>query len=113
MKHNNQLPNGHFKKHWSRRVRTWLDQAGAKKSRRVARATKAALVAPRPVDLLRPAVRCQTVKYNRKVRAGRGFSLDELKVSGWIYHGFGFNCTFFILGCWYFPQVCPYRRYRC
>jgi len=25
-------------------------------------------------------VRCPTVKYNRRVRAGRGFSLAELKV---------------------------------
>lgn len=82
MKHNNQLPNGHFHKQWARRVRTWLDQAGAKKSRRNTRATKAALVAPRPTEALRPAVRCQTVKYNRKVRAGRGFTLDELKAAG-------------------------------
>lgn len=82
MKHNNQLPNGHFHKQWARRVRTWLDQAGQKKSRRTARASKAALLAPRPVDALRPAVRCQTVKYNRKVRAGRGFTLDELKAAG-------------------------------
>lgn len=82
MKHNNQLPNGHFHKQWARRVRTWLDQAGRKKSRRNARAAKAALVAPRPTEALRPAVRCQTVKYNRKVRAGRGFTLEELKAAG-------------------------------
>lgn len=82
MKHNNQLPNGHFHKQWARRVRTWLDQAGRKKSRRTARVAKAALVAPRPVEALRPAVRCPTVKYNRKVRAGRGFTLDELKAAG-------------------------------
>jgi len=82
MKHNNQLPNGHFHKQWARRVRTWLDQAGRKKSRRAARATKAAIVAPRPVEALRPAVRCQTLKYNRKVRTGRGFTLDELKAAG-------------------------------
>jgi large subunit ribosomal protein L13e len=31
---------------------------------------------------LRPAVRGQTVKYNRKLRAGRGFSLQELKQAG-------------------------------
>jgi hypothetical protein len=58
-----------------------LDQAGRKKSRRIARIQKAARIAPRPVDgLIRPAVRCPTVKYNTKLRAGRGFTLEELKV---------------------------------
>jgi large subunit ribosomal protein L13e len=82
IKHNNQIPNNHFRKDWQRRVRTHFDQAGKKHSRRVARQTKAAAVAPRPVDLLRPIVRCPTVKYNRKVRAGRGFTLTELKAAG-------------------------------
>ncbi len=82
MKHNNEIPNNHFRKHWQRRVQTWLDQAGQKKSRRTARAQKAARVAPRPVDALRPAVRCQTFKYNTKLRAGRGFTAAELKAVG-------------------------------
>lgn len=51
-------------------------------SRRNARQAKAARVAPRPVDRLRPVVRCPTIKYNRKARAGRGFSLAELKAAG-------------------------------
>jgi large subunit ribosomal protein L13e len=64
-------------------VKTWFDQPGKKKSRRVARATKAAQIAPRPVDgLLRPAVRCPTIKYNRRIRAGKGFTLEELKAAG-------------------------------
>lgn len=49
-------------------------------SRRNARHAKAAAVAPRPVDRLRPVVRCPTIKYNRRARSGRGFSLAELKV---------------------------------
>ncbi|VEU20889.1 DEKNAAC101809 [Brettanomyces naardenensis] len=76
------LLKNHFKKHWERRVRVHLDQAGKKVSRRHARVVKAAAVAPKPVDLLRPVVRCPTLKYNRKVRAGRGFSLAELKAAG-------------------------------
>jgi large subunit ribosomal protein L13e len=36
----------------------------------------------RPLTLLRPAVRAQTVRYNRKVREGRGFTLAELKEAG-------------------------------
>lgn len=51
-------------------------------SRRNARAKKAALVAPRPLDLLRPIVRAPTIKYNRKLRAGKGFSIEELKAAG-------------------------------
>jgi len=55
-------------------------QPGRKSRRRNARIQKAAAVAPRPVDKLRPIVHCPTIKYNRRVRAGRGFSIAELKV---------------------------------
>merc|ERR1712006_28827 len=43
---------------------------------------KAARVAPRPLGKLRPVVHCPTYKYNVKVRAGRGFTLEELKAAG-------------------------------
>ena len=82
MKHNNQIPNNHFRKQWQRRVMTWFDQAGRKKARRTARSVKSAQVAPRPLDTLRPAVRCQTLKYNTKLRSGRGFTAQELKAAG-------------------------------
>ena len=36
----------------------------------------------RPLTRLRPAVRGQTVRYNRKLREGRGFTLAELKAAG-------------------------------
>ncbi|KIX04324.1 uncharacterized protein Z518_05191 [Rhinocladiella mackenziei CBS 650.93] len=82
IKHNQQLPNNHFHKDWQRRVRVHFDQAGRKSRRRAARLSKAAAVAPRPVDKLRPVVRCPTIKYNRRARAGRGFTLAELKEAG-------------------------------
>ncbi|KAJ2903525.1 putative 60s ribosomal protein l13 [Zalerion maritima] len=82
IKHNNQLPNNHFRKDWQRRVRCHFDQPGKKLRRRNARQVKAAALAPRPVDKLRPIVRCPTIKYNRRARAGRGFSLAELKAAG-------------------------------
>ncbi|CBF79279.1 hypothetical protein AN7003.2 [Aspergillus nidulans FGSC A4] len=82
IKHNNQIQKHHFHKDWQRRVRVHFEQAGRKHSRREARLAKAAAVAPRPVDKLRPIVRCPTVKYNRRVRAGRGFTLAELKEAG-------------------------------
>jgi len=82
MKHNNALPNQHFRKEWDRYVKTWFNQPAKKVARRSARLAKAKAVAPRPLHLLRPAVRGQTVKYNRKVRAGRGFTLAELRAAG-------------------------------
>jgi large subunit ribosomal protein L13e len=48
----------------------------------LARQKKAVKIFPRPTaGPLRPIVHGQTLKYNMKVRAGRGFSLEELKVS--------------------------------
>ncbi|CAM9139341.1 unnamed protein product, partial [Chrysoparadoxa australica] len=82
VKHNNVLPNAHFHKKWQRRVKTWFDQPAKKKARRLARAAKAAKIAPRPLELLRPAVRCPTQKYNTKQRLGRGFTPEELKAAG-------------------------------
>jgi len=82
IKHNNQIQKNHFRKDWQKRVRVHFDQPGRKHRRRENRLAKAAAVAPRPVDKLRPVVRCPTVKYNRRVRAGRGFTLAELKEAG-------------------------------
>ncbi|CAL1695626.1 unnamed protein product [Somion occarium] len=80
--HNNVLHQNHFRKDWQLRVRTWFDQPGRKLRRRQARKTKAAQLGVRPLTLLRPAVHAQTVRYNRKVREGRGFTLAELKEAG-------------------------------
>lgn len=79
---NNVLPGNHFRKDWQRHVKTWFDQPGRKLRRRNARKAKAATLGVRPLTLLRPAVRCQTVQYNTKVREGRGFTLGELKEAG-------------------------------
>jgi large subunit ribosomal protein L13e len=79
---NNVLHANHFRKDWQRHVRTWFDQPGRKLRRRKARKAKAAALGVRPLTLLRPAVRGQTVRYNTKLRAGRGFTLAELKEAG-------------------------------
>jgi len=76
---NNMVPNVHFRKWWQKYVRTWFNQAGRKKSRRVARHQKAAKMAPAPVHKLRSAVHPPTQRYNFKLRAGKGFTLGELK----------------------------------
>jgi len=81
-KHNNIVPNAHFHKDWQRRVKTWFNQPAKKIQRRGARVAKAKRITPRPLDLLRPIVRGQTNKYNARIRAGRGFTLDELKAAG-------------------------------
>ncbi|CAM9212924.1 unnamed protein product, partial [Phaeothamnion confervicola] len=82
VKHNNVTPNQHYHKQWATRVRTWFDQPAKKQARRLARKAKAAKIAPRPTQLLRPAVHCPTLKYNTKVRLGKGFTLEELKEAG-------------------------------
>ena len=79
---NNMIPNNHFRKWWQKYVRTWFNQAGRKKTRRNKRQEKAAKIAPRPLGMLRPAVHPPTVRYNFKLRAGRGFTLEELKKAG-------------------------------
>ena len=82
IKHNNQIPSNHFRKHWQERVKTWFDQPGKKVSRRIARSKKVAAAGSRPVSLFRPIIRCPTLKYNTKLREGRGFTLQELKSAG-------------------------------
>eukprot|EP00980_Cylindrotheca_fusiformis_P004171 scaffold909_cov135-Cylindrotheca_fusiformis.AAC.28 len=88
VKHNNVVPNLHFHKKYlasSRgplKVKLSLDQASKKKSRRLARAKKAAALAPAPLQKLRPVVHCQTQKYSAKTRLGKGFTLEELKAVG-------------------------------
>ncbi|NWR86437.1 RL13 protein, partial [Furnarius figulus] len=73
----------HFHKDWQRRVATWFNQPARKIRRRKARQAKARRIAPRPVSgPIRPIVRCPTIRYHKKVRAGRGFSLEELKLAG-------------------------------
>ncbi|RWS28822.1 hypothetical protein B4U80_00711, partial [Leptotrombidium deliense] len=80
---NNVLPNQHFHKDWQRYIKTWFNQPMKKKRRYRLRVEKAARIAPRPASgLLRPVVHCPTVKYNMKIRLGRGFTLEELKTAG-------------------------------
>ena len=81
-KRNNVIPNGHFHKDWQRWIKTWFNQPMRAIRRRKTRDVRARRIAPRPVaGPLRPQVNCQTFKYNTKKRTGRGFSLEELKVS--------------------------------
>merc|ERR1712176_416173 len=88
VKHNNVIPNIHCKKKYLQssrgplKVRLALNKASKKKSRRLARAAKAAAIAPRPLKLLRPAVHCPTQRYSAKIRLGKGFTLEELKAAG-------------------------------
>ena len=88
VKHNNVVPNIHCHKKYCQssrgplKVRLTLNQASKKKSRRLARAAKAAAIAPRPLKLLRPAVHCPTQRYSAKVRLGKGFTIEELKAAG-------------------------------
>merc|ERR1712231_42294 len=80
-KRNNMVPNGHFHKQWQNYVKTWFNQPARKKRRHAQRVSKARRVFPRPTQALRPIVRCPTFRYNTRVRAGRGFTLEELKAA--------------------------------
>ncbi|PQQ17913.1 60S ribosomal protein L13-1 [Prunus yedoensis var. nudiflora] len=83
VKHNNVIPSSHFRKHWQNYVKTWFNQPARKTRRRKARQEKAVKIFPRPTSgPLRPVVHGQTLKYNMKVRSGRGFTLEELKAAG-------------------------------
>ncbi|CAB9507468.1 60S ribosomal protein L13-1 [Seminavis robusta] len=88
VKHNNIIPNIHCHKKYLQssrgplKVRLNLNQATRKKARRLARAKKAAAIAPRPLQMLRPVVHCQTQRYSAKQRLGRGFTLAEIKGAG-------------------------------
>lgn len=82
VKHNNVIPNVHLRKHWQTNVRVWFNQAARKKARLQARRAKAAAIAPRPLDKLRPVVHCTTIRYNHRTRNGRGFTLQEIKAAG-------------------------------
>mmetsp|Transcript_6562 Transcript_6562/g.5419 ORF Transcript_6562/g.5419 Transcript_6562/m.5419 type:complete len:85 (+) Transcript_6562:62-316(+) len=74
VKHNNVIPNLHFHKKYCQssrgplKVKLALNQATRKKVRRLRRAAKAAAIAPRPLQKLRPVVHCQTQRYSSKVR---------------------------------------------
>ncbi|EHB12157.1 60S ribosomal protein L13 [Heterocephalus glaber] len=73
----------HFHKDWQLRVATWFNQPARKIRRRKARQAKARRPAPRPASgPIRPIVRCPMVRYHTKVRAGRAFRLEELRMAG-------------------------------
>lgn len=82
VRHNNVIPNGHFHKKWQQRVRVLFNQPFKKNARKLKRDRKTLKISPRTIKLLRPIVRCPTVRYHTKIRAGRGFSLTELKAAG-------------------------------
>ncbi|XWS62295.1 hypothetical protein CRYUN_Cryun07bG0198200 [Craigia yunnanensis] len=46
VKHNNVVPNGHFRKHWQNYVKTWFNQPARKARRRIARQKKAVRTFP-------------------------------------------------------------------
>ncbi|KMU75255.1 60S ribosomal protein L13 [Coccidioides immitis RMSCC 3703] len=77
IKHNQQIPRNHFHKDWQRRVRVHFDQPGRKHRRREARLAKAAAVAPRPVDKLRPV----EAGIPRKLAPTIGIAVDHRRVN--------------------------------
>ncbi|KAG0442273.1 60S ribosomal protein L13 [Dictyocoela muelleri] len=81
MRHNNILPNNQFNK-GSMKYKMWFNQPAKKLKRRQKRASKRSKSFPRPIEKLRPIVRCATVRYNKRERLGRGFTYEEIKEAG-------------------------------
>jgi large subunit ribosomal protein L13e len=79
VKHNTMIFDNHLRKDWQTNVKTWFNQPAKKNARMAARKKKLALNYPRPVDTLRPVVRCPTLRYKNRLRLGRGFTLEELR----------------------------------
>ncbi|KAK3429741.1 hypothetical protein EUGRSUZ_E01232 [Eucalyptus grandis] len=48
VKHNNVVPNGHFRKHWQNYIKTCFNQPARKARRRLAQQKKAVKIFPRP-----------------------------------------------------------------
>lgn len=84
MKRNNALPANHFKK-TALRFKTWFNQPARHARRSENRVAKASACLPRPAEKLRPIVRCPTIRYNKKVRLGRGFTAEECLAAGLDY----------------------------
>ncbi|KAG6382483.1 hypothetical protein SASPL_157849 [Salvia splendens] len=75
MKHNNVIPNGHFKKHWQNYVKTWFNQPARKARRRNARQQKAIKIFPRPTaGPLRPVVLSQIDDTNLQYNQAAGIA---------------------------------------
>ena len=82
-KHTNEIPSHFKRKKWSRRVKMSFDQPMKAEKRRLLRQKKAAAVFPRPSQGdLRPAVRIPSLHGNFRQRAGRGFTVTEIKQAG-------------------------------
>ena len=79
---NNRVPNDHLRKDWYKRVKTYFNTPAKASARAATRSLKAKKIAPRPIDTLRPLVHCPTVRYNRRMRLGRGFTAAELQAAG-------------------------------
>ena len=61
-KRNNIIPNAHFHKDWQRYVKCWFNQPARKLRRHNNRIKKARAVAPRPLNNLKPVVRCPGIR---------------------------------------------------
>mmetsp|Transcript_75311 Transcript_75311/g.162861 ORF Transcript_75311/g.162861 Transcript_75311/m.162861 type:complete len:88 (+) Transcript_75311:38-301(+) len=79
VKNNNAVVRPHKRKDWQSRVEVNFDQEARKTKRRLLRKQKSEKLAPRPLNNLRPVVRCMTRRYNHRQRLGRGFSTAELE----------------------------------
>jgi len=79
---NKEAKKSHHKKDLQRLIKVNFNQPAKAARRKLRRTEKAARLFPRPVNFLRPAVQCETIRYNSRLRLGRGFTLEELRAAG-------------------------------
>ena len=77
--HNNMLPNVHLGKDWQEKVKTWFNQPGRKRRRRVHRARRQKLLAPNPTHLLLPIVRGQKNKCDTNLLFRKRFHKERIR----------------------------------
>ena len=81
-KGNKMIPNVHLhKKNRSQPIKVIFAQPAKKRLRYLKRVKKARQLAPMPVKRLHPIVQCPSQRFNTRCRKGRGFNVQELKVS--------------------------------
>ncbi|EPR79953.1 60S ribosomal protein L13 [Spraguea lophii 42_110] len=81
MRGNQMLPNNHFNK-GSMKFKNWFNQPMRALKRKEVREQKSKICYPNPLKKLRPVVRCCSMRYNKKVRLGRGFTKMEIEKAG-------------------------------
>lgn len=82
VRNNNPVPISKHKKHWQKFVKVRLNVPAKRQERKETRLRKAAALFPAPLKKLRPLVHSPSVRHAMRLRLGKGFTEEELKLAG-------------------------------